>query len=417
MYGNMNKIELFVYNLVKDNPVLKQKIVDVYQNLMGLIPQKSLKTDFISIERKGYFYGFHDKSPFSNDGSMLLAHHNLIGDRTVQAGDMAEVGFFSGSGWKEYTSIGKTSGWNWQLGSMLQWYGTSNELVVYNTLDGNKPIAIVQNINGKIHKEFPFPVVHISPDSHYACSYNFFRVEKAMPGYGMVINNPELGNDTNNYFRIFSSLDDSVSFEVSLEEIAKISHHPSMDGAFHYFHHALFNPTSKRVFFLHRWLDKNERRWTRMFSVGVDGSELYLFPMDEMVSHITWASPTEIFSYLRYPGIGDGYFLVEDLSGKFKQYFDKELNSDGHPTMDMGRGLVITDTYPDRFRNQYLKLALLDSEKIIDLCRAHLPSSFRRELQVDLHPRLHPDLPVACIDSGHSGTRALLTIDFSEALG
>lgn len=409
----MNKLELIIYNFVKDNPVLKQRIVDLYQATLGLVPQKRLVSHFPITERPGYFFGFHDKSPFSADGTALLAHRNLIGNRSVRAGDAAEVGVFTGANWAEFRSLGRTTGWNWQLGSMLQWFGTSNDCVVYNTVNSGQAVAVVQGLDGKLRAQWPHPVVHVSPDGRHACSYNFYRVEAGMPGYGIVLDQPSLGNDHDNYFRVFSTADGIASFELSLAEAAARTHHPSMVGAFHYFHHALFNPTSQRVFFLHRWLDTNRRRWTRLFSVGVDGSDLYLFPMDEMVSHITWASASAIFSYLRYPGQGDGYYLVEDCTGQARRYFENVLNSDGHPTMDPRRGIVITDTYPDRFRNQFLVLGLSETGRRIDLCRTHLPALFKRELQVDLHPRLHPHLNVACVDSGHSGTRSLLTVDFS----
>lgn len=409
----MNKLELIIYNFVKDNPVLKQRIVDLYQATLGLVPQKRLVSKLPITERPGYFFGFHDKTPFSADGTAMLAHRNLIGNRSVRAGDVTEVGVFTGSNWTEFRSLGRTMGWNWQLGSMLQWFGASNDCVAYNTVDTGRAVAVVQGLDGKLLAKWPYPVTHVSYDGLHACSYNFFRVEAAMPGYGIVLDQAPLGNDCDTHFRVFSTSDCTVSFEFSLAEAATISHHSSMVGAFHYFHHALFNPTSQRVFFLHRWIDANQRRWTRMFSVGVDGSDLYLFPMDEMVSHITWASATAVFSYLRYPGQGDGYYLVEDRTGQARRYFENVLNSDGHPTMDSQRGIVITDTYPDRFRNQFLVLGLPGSGRRIDLCRVHLPTLFKRELQVDLHPRLHPLLSVACVDSGHSGTRSLLTIDFS----
>ena len=189
-----------------------------------------------------------------------------------------------------------------------------------------------------------------------------------------------------------------------------------MDGAFHFFHHALFDPTSKRSFFLHRWVDRNDRRWTRMFSVGVDGNELFLFPMDEMVSHITWADERHVFAFARMPNQGDGYYLIEDRTGQATRHFSQVLNSDGHPTYDPQRGIVITDTYPDRFRNQFLVLGRPTTQQRIDLARTHLPKRFRREMQVDLHPRLHPSRPVVCVDTGHTGTRALMTIDFASML-
>ncbi len=409
----MNGLEKIIYNKVKNNPQLKQRIVDMYQLIMSIFPQKPFITTPPYYAREGYFYGFHDKSPFSPDGEKLLAHKNIIGNNLVKANDEVEVGYFVGQNWTEFIHVDKSASWNWQLGSMLQWCGKSNTKFAYNKLNRDKHVSIIYNIENSQSIEYDWPIVHISGDQKYACSYDFSRVEYAMPGYGYVSTHKEY-TEYDSSFCVFNLADGKLKFKISLTQIVSIDPHSSMNLAFHFFHHALFNPSSTRILFLHRWIDINGRRWTRMFSVDVDGSNLYLFPMDEMVSHITWASENEIFGYLRYPNDGEGYYLIEDLNGRYFRLFEDIISSDGHPTMDKCRGYVITDTYPDRVRNQYLILALLDSGKRIDLCRTHLPKLFTRELQVDLHPRLHPFLHITCFDSGHQGNRSLLTLDFSK---
>jgi hypothetical protein len=191
---------------------------------------------------------------------------------------------------------------------MLQWFDSKRGLIAYNDTIQGKCFGLVSDLNGRKIRELPHAIVHLTGDGKLACSYNFLRVEAAMPGYGTVIDSPNLGTDQDNWFHIFNCETGQTQFKISLSEAAAFSPHISMDGAFHFFHHALFNPSNQRVFFLHRWIDRNQRRWTRMFSIGVNGEELYLFPMNEMVSHITWASDTEIFAYARYPGIGMATF-------------------------------------------------------------------------------------------------------------
>jgi hypothetical protein len=411
----MNKIESIVYNQIKNNPVLKSKIVDFYQSALSLIPQKPLETNCPFIERKGFFYGFHDKSPFSSDGNLLLAHKVISDYRELRADDEIEVGYFGGENWLNYICLDRTRGWNWQMGSMLQWKGLSNTEVVYNIWDDGAHKARIKDITtNKIVKDLPWAVSHVSPDGKHACSYNFHRAEKAMPGYGLKVDKPQLNDEETDFFRIFSIDDLKVTFKISIAEIRKIQPDPSMEGSFHFFHHSLFNPSSERLFFLHRWLDINGRRWTRMFSVGLNGDDLYLFPMNEMVSHITWASNSEIFSYLRYPNDGEGYYLVKDKTGTQKRFFEDKLNSDGHPTYLKDKGLVITDTYPNRFRNQYLVLMDVQANKRIDIAKTHLPNKFKTFLQVDLHPRAHPFQNIICVDSAHSGEHSLMTFEYSN---
>jgi GT2 family glycosyltransferase len=70
----MNKVELFLYNLVKANPRLKRKVRDAYQRMCDWVPVKSVESAYTIEVRKGFFYGFHDKCPWSADNRMLLAH-------------------------------------------------------------------------------------------------------------------------------------------------------------------------------------------------------------------------------------------------------------------------------------------------------------------------------------------------------
>ncbi len=411
----MNSVELAIYNLVKNNPKTKSKLVAAYQSILSIIPQEKFKSDYQPTVREGYFYGFHDKSPFNKKGDKLLSHKQTIKNRIVRAGDTSEIGFFAGENWCDFTSLGSTNAWNWQLGSMLHWHDPERDTIAYNvfTNSGDHVSRIIDR-DGSILHEFNRPIVHSHGAAKLASSYDFDRVEKAMPGYGAVRTSPQPSNQDDS-FRIFSTATGRTTYEISLEEAASIAPHPSMAGAFHFFHHSLFNPSGNRCFFLHRWVDRNDRRWTRMFSVAGDGSDLHLFPMDEMVSHITWASDQKLIAYARMPAEGDGYYIITDKTNQYQKVLSDHLNSDGHPTMCQDREIIITDTYPDRFRNQNLFLYNTKTNKLENLCRTHLPKHLKKELQVDLHPRLHPTHPVACFDSGHTGTRSLVTLNFSRA--
>lgn len=84
--------------------------------------------------------------------------------------------------------------------------------------------------------------------------------------------------------------------------------------------------------------------------------------------------------------------------------------------MDKERNIILTDTYPDRFRNQNLVLCKIDSEERINLCKTHLPKLFKYDLQVDLHPRLHPIKNIACVDAAFKNVHSLITIDFNGAI-
>jgi len=413
----MNRLELFVYNQVRNNPRLKRRIVHLYQWLCGLVPQKSIVGGDNLVVRPGYFVGFHDKIPFSGDNSLLLAHRNLIGNRSVRPGDQTEIGVFSGAGWKSWSSLGRTSAWDWQLGCMLQWRGKAAREIVFNDIVDGVIGSRVITSSGQPVASYRIPVVHVSPDGELASSYCFRRLNRGMPGYGVRIAGDEDAplHDFRcadpDGFRVFSLEDGKVRFEITLEQIRRIEPEDSMEGAFHYFHHSLFNPSGTRLFFFHRWVDRTHMRWTRMFACNPDGSRLFRFPTHEVVSHVGWIDERRLIAYARTAEQGDGYYIFRDGEPRWERVAGQWFNSDGHPMWSPSGDGFVTDSYPDRFRNQGLYLVDLERNRASRIVRTHLSRAFLDDLQVDLHPRFDRRGRTVCFDSGHLGERALCTVD------
>lgn len=409
----MNALELLIYNQVKNNPALKRKLVGLYQQLLSWVPQSKLQCNFKHKIHTGLYYGFHDKSPFSRDGTKVLTHRVIAPIKTLRGGEKVEIGFVDQSGFGDYKKISVTQAWNWQMTSMLQWYPqSSDKLVIYNTLSKNRHTSAISDLHGNIITNFDKPIVHVSSDASYAISYDFLDVEVAMPGYGVV---GDIQSDRHK-ISVWKTSNQEVCWSMTIEEAKSVSPHPSMINSHHFFHHALFSPDGSKLFFLHRWLDQSSRRWTRLFTVDADGNNLSLQPMDEMVSHITWKNNCELFAYLRWPGIGDGYYALDVESKTAKRYLDDYLNSDGHPTFDEDRGIIITDTYPDRFRNQYLYLFKTQNNELVRLMKANLPIKYVDNLQIDMHPRLSASQNLVCVDGADSNGPRMVILDFSEAM-
>ena len=70
----MNKIESVIYNFIKYNPRLKNMVRDIYQAMLYLVPVPSERSAYPVTVREGFFFGFHDKNPWSSDNKYLLAH-------------------------------------------------------------------------------------------------------------------------------------------------------------------------------------------------------------------------------------------------------------------------------------------------------------------------------------------------------
>lgn len=418
----MNRLERAVYDFVKNNPVLKLKIVRAYQLVCGLVPQKSLRSVHPIITRQGYFFGFHDKTPFSLDNTSLLAHRPLIDNRSVRPGDRAEVGFFAGEDWQDFRRLGDTTAWDWQLGSMLQWRGKRTGELVFNDIVDGRIGARILDMEGTLLSQLPRPVVHVSPCGSWASTYCFRRVGKALPGYGVRIagddERPREGFTVPDSpdFAVFSLADGSTRFSIGLDAIQAIAPHPSMSGSLHFFHHSLFSPSGTRLFFFHRWLDRTGRYWTRIFACNAaDGSNLVLLATHEMVSHVGWIDDDRLLAYARTRAGGDGYYLLPANGEQAEPVAAHAFTSDGHPMWSPKGSAFVTDSYPDRFRNQYLYQYDMDTHTATTILRTHLGRAFLNDLQVDLHPRFDRSGEVICFDSGHPGVRSLCTVAMPRA--
>lgn len=90
----MNKLERIVYDAVKSKPWLKLLIRNAYQGFFDLLPTPN---EFLIAPlslKEGYFYGFHDLVPFSDDDSKVLANKLFFDLRMPKKDDSIDVGFF-----------------------------------------------------------------------------------------------------------------------------------------------------------------------------------------------------------------------------------------------------------------------------------------------------------------------------------
>lgn len=421
----MNKIEKTIYDLVKRNPNIKFFLRDTYQLICDIIPTKSKVTNHTIITREGYFFGFHDKCPFSGDDSKLLGGKFDIPLRSPKSEEHLTVGYFNGDNYKNYNPISKTRSWNWHQGCHLQWRGLSNE-IVFNDFDGENNIARVINTETGSEKTLSRAIASVSPDGTWAAGYSFERVQKYMPGYGYLhgsgvdVNKPI--TDKDGLYKV--DMETGVSeLIVSIAQVAGIDADESMNGGKHYISHAIIAPGSKRVMFLHRWVKEDKRkRWSRMFACDMDGGNLYRFPTSEMVSHMGWRNEEQIIAYCRLEDGKDGYVLFDDQKKEgIQRIGSNHFSSDGHPSYEKSERWIITDTYPDRFRQQSLILYDTLNNERHNIAKLKQQKRFAdgdidMHWTCDLHPRWNRAGTMVCFDSTFPDERSLCTMDVSSII-
>ncbi len=414
----MNRIERFVYDFVKGNPRLKMALRELYQGCFDLLPGKSNWSKNPVTDREGFFFGFHDHTPFSSDNSKLLAHQFEIPLRMPKSDDYVSVGIFTGENWENFTELTRSKAWNWHQGAKLQWRGETNQFI-YNDHKKGKTISTLCDTNTLELHDLPSPICSVNGSGNYAVGYSFSRVEKYMPGYGYVHQTNEKGLDEkkpdSSTLYVLNLQEQTKVDLISVADLAGIQTVPSMEGASHFISHALFSPDNDRFVFLHRWIKGDIRnRYSRMITMDVHGNSLHIFPTDDMVSHMCWKNSDEILAYCRADG-RDGYFLFKDQTDQFRQVGKDIFKSDGHPTYLPGENKILTDTYPDRSRRSSLLLYDEDLKKLDLLGQFIHPKKFSssdpyKNWRCDLHPRVDRNGNFACFDSVHKGVRSLCTM-------
>jgi hypothetical protein len=417
----MNRVELAVYNLVKRNPSLKMGVRNIYQRVCDFVPVKEADSRYQIDVREGFYFGFHDKSPWSMDNKKLLANRILAPLRMPLPTDELEVGYFANENYSEFVPISRTRAWNWQQGCMLQWVGATDSFV-FNDFDRNSYVAKIYNTSGKLKSTLPFPVGAVSVDGRWGLSYSFERCKVYSPGYGYANGtDPEIGVErpVTHGLQLVNLASGQARHLFSVKEIAALQPDASMEDAFHYLTHCQFAPSSRRFVFFHRWIRDFNYLRTRMISCDLSGNDLFIFPTNGMVSHVAWKDDRQILAYARIEEKGDCYILFEDENDDFAVIGEKHFNSDGHPSFSPDRRWILTDTYPDRLRICYLILYDTQTDRRHNLAklkssRAFASPRFETNWHCDLHPRWNRTGDVVCFDSTHTGRRALCTMRLGD---
>jgi len=406
----MNIIERYIYNVVRFSPRLKKLIVKIYQLLFSMVPIKRAKSDFNIITREGYYFGFHDKYPWSNDNKYLLTHKINIDLKMPDKDDQVEIGYFKGKDFDQFVPIGSTKTWNWQMGSMLQWIGDNNN-VILNDFDGEKDIAKRINLNGNTLQEYNRPIAAISQNGKYGLSHSFIRLRNAAPAYGYANGEDETSEEScpqNDGIFLIDLKTGKSEMILSLAQFAGMVEYSK--DAYHYFTHCLFSPNGKRFAFYHRWVEKNGQTWTKLYTCDLNGNNLHLFTFSNVVTHMAWYNENQLLAYGLKKGVGDNYYLLQDESNDYSIIGEEDFASDGHPQFQLKSNRFITDTYPDRFRRQYLILYDLGTSIRKNIAILRSPLKFSGDIRCDLHPRWDRTGDHVCFDSAHSGIRSLCTI-------
>ena len=368
---------------------------------------------------KFHFFGYYEKTPWSNNEKYLLCHETTFMDRPPSAGDPCVVGYINLDN-KKFHPIAETHAWSWQQGAMLQWHPNSDtEKIIFNDRDENEFIAKVINIQSGKTENYPMPFYAVSPKGTEALSLNFARLQNLRPGYGYPgvedRFKEEYYPENDGVYRIDLSSKE-IRRIISINQLYRQNTLPEMKEVFHWVNHLQINPSGTRALLLHRWQSKEtvDGFKSRLYSFKLDGSELKCLLDSGTVSHYDWIDDERLVAWAHHPSSGNSFYKINAKNGSLSPIGEGVLSSDGHCSISPDREWILTDTYPDSNQIRNLLIYNLISQKKVDLEKFYSPTPDLLEIRCDLHPRWNRSGDKICVDSIHEGTRQMYIIDIKN---
>lgn len=405
-------------------PGIKKYIKRGYQLAMYAIsPKIKSEGDIVRISPDDpdseYFFGYYDKSPWDATGRyMLCMRAKDTWSEPDPLGD-AEILLFDTTDGNSFRVLATTHTWNVQQGCMAQWMGPDfSSRILYNDLREGKYCSVIKDIRSGEERVLPMPVYSLSEDGKTALSLDFSRLHSLRLGYGYAAL-PEKTKggalpDETCIWRMDIE-NGEVTPLLKYTDFANFQPRKEMqeEGSVHKVNHLMLSPNGKRFMVLYRWF-VGQRKYTRLITCNVDGTDMYVLSDDDMVSHCYWKNDEEIIAFERKKEFGPGFYLMKDRTQKWTHIWP-QLSNDGHPSYcPTDNSLVVFDTYPSRSRIQEVKLGRDDDTKgdsVKTIAKVFSPFKYDNDTRCDLHPRWSRDGKKVCFDSVFEGHRGLYVVN------
>lgn len=411
-------------------PGVKKFVKRAYQRTMYAIsPKIKSKGDIIRVspdDGKEYFFGYYDKSPWDIADRYILCLRANDTWSDVSPHEKADILLIdtekTESDPNRVRKIAETSAWNVQQSCMLQWLGPDySSRLIYNDYREDKYVSVILTLATMEEKVIPAAVYSVSADGKFALTLDFSRLYNLRPGYGYY-NVPEKTKDaalpnTTAIWKVDLKTGE-VSELLKYTDFANFQPRPEMQeaGAVHKVNHIMLNPNGKRFMVLYRWFN-GQRKYTRLITCNVDGTDMYVLSDDDMVSHCFWKNNSAILAFENKKKSGPGYYLMKDKTDKYIHCWP-QFSKDGHPSYSPDGKRIVTDSYPDKARVAGINLMDGDEKKKthITIARVFAPFKYDNDTRCDLHPRWNHRGDKICFDSVFEGHRGMYVVDVSGFL-
>jgi hypothetical protein len=375
-------------------------------------------------KRAQIFFGYHDKTPFSLDNNRVLSMRAEVNGRDPHSECAPiELGIFELDDEmkpSQFKPLATTTTWCWQQGCMLQWdpLVAQNQFYfndIVNLRYGSKLYSISEQ---KIIRELPFPIYAISPNGEQALTLNFARLGRLRPGYGYGLLPDNTSHDPapagDGLF-----LADLESGECKLiVDLATIANSvESEETSQHYINHPSFSPDGTSIIFYHIWtLPGVNQRKIHLIHYDVATTAIQTLEESRVPSHYAWQDDAHLLVTTRDYHM-KWHFTTYHVKTARRLDLDLAFQEDGHPMFHPTNNiLIVSDSYPDKRRDQHLYVADISSGDIREVGAWYSPFGFRGQPRCDLHPRWDRRGEALIIDTPYSGRRQMVIILVNSAI-
>lgn len=422
-------IEQKINYILNRTPAIKKPIKRLYQCAMYALSPKVKSEGNINRlspnDGKEYFFGYYDKSPWDKTGRYVLCMRANDTWSDVSPKESADILLIdlqkSETNPERVKKLASTHSWNVQQGCMLQWLGPDfDRKIIYNDFRNGSFCSVILDVFDGSEHVINMPVYTVSGNGKLALTLDFTRLYSLRPGYGYY-NLPEktkgialpgtpciwkIDIDTGECSPLLKYTD-FASFKSRKEMLEP--------GTIHKVNHLMLRPDGKRFMVLYRWF-YGQRKYTRLITCSVDGTDMYLLSDDDMVSHCCWKNEDMILAFENKHKSGPGYYLMKDKTDEFMHCWPM-LFGDGHPSYSPDGKWIVTDSYPNRARIADIKLMSGKDESLKDVnvsARVFAPFKYDNDTRCDLHPRWSRDGKKICFDSVFEGHRGLYELELGD---
>lgn len=419
----MMNIEQKINYQLNKFPVIKKVIKRCYQLVMYAISPKIKSVGNIlrvsPDDGEEYFFGYYDKSPWNITGRYMLCMRAVNTWSNPDPLDLADLLLIDIQDSNSIRVLATTHSWNVQQGCMAQWLGPNyDKEVLYNDMRDGKYCSVILNIETMHERVLPFPIYTVSADGKTALSLDFSRLHRLRKGYGYAAVPENTANEDLPDKPCIWKMDIETGTVVELlkyTDFASFESRSEMLGAVHKVNHLMISPNGKRFMVLHRWF-KGQRKYTRLVTCNLDGTEMCNLSDDDMVSHCYWKNDNEIIAFENKHNEGTGYYLMKDKTIEYKRLW-YDISNDGHPSYSSDQSKIVIDSYPDKTRIatvRVLKESDLAGDNTNILAKIFAPFKYDNDTRCDLHPRWSHDGKKICFDSVFEGHRGLYVVSVND---